>query len=210
MALDPACLQLTIAPHVIRLDRAPLKPARFRYRSGREFRGPEIKMNKIGFVAALVLTTCMVGTAHADDVMVGTLKLTAAWARATPKGATVGGGYFTITNTGSAADRLVGGASDVSNRFEIHEMSMDKGVMKMREITSGFEIKPGQTIRFEPSGHHIMFVGLKQPLKEGDHIKATLQFEKAGNASVDFVVESIGARRGGSASRDGKPMQHGH
>ena len=167
-------------------------------------------MNKIGFVAALVLTTCMVGTAHADDVMVGTLKLTAAWARATPKGATVGGGYFTITNTGSAADRLVGGASDVSNRFEIHEMSMDKGVMKMREITSGFEIKPGQTIRFEPFGHHIMFVGLKQPLKEGDHIKATLQFEKAGNASVDFVVESIGARRGGSASRDGKPMQHGH
>ena len=132
-------------------------------------------MNKIGFVAALVVATCMVGTARADDVMVGTLKLTAAWARATPKGATVGGGYFTITNTGSAADRLVGGASDVSNRFEIHEMSMDKGVMKMREITSGIEIKPGQTIRFEPSGHYIMFVGLKQPLKEGDHIKATLK-----------------------------------
>ena len=167
-------------------------------------------MTKIGFVAALVLATCMVGTAHADDVMVGTLKLTAAWARATPKGATVGGGYFTITNTGNAADRLVGGASDVSDRFEIHEMSMDKGVMKMREITSGIEIKPGQTIRFEPSGYHIMFVGLKQPLKEGDHIKATLQFEKAGNVSVDFAVESIGARSGGSASRDGKPMQHGH
>ena len=167
-------------------------------------------MNKLGFVAALVLATCMAGTAHADDVMVGTLKLTAAWTRATPKGATVGGGYFTITNTGSAADRLVGGASDVSNRFEIYEMSMDKGVMKMREITSGIEIKPGQTIRFEPSGYHVMFVGLKQPLKEGDHIKATLQFEKAGNASVDFVVESIGARSGGSASRDGKSMQHGH
>jgi periplasmic copper chaperone A len=167
-------------------------------------------MNKIGFVAALVLSTFMVETAHADDVMVGTLKLTAAWARATPKGATVGGGYFTITNTGNAADRLVGGGSDVSNRFEIHEMSMDKGVMKMREITSGIEIKPGQTIRFEPSGYHIMFVGLKQPLKEGDHVKATLQFEKAGNASVDFVVESIGARSGGSASRDGKQMQHGH
>jgi copper(I)-binding protein len=167
-------------------------------------------MNKIGFVAALVLAACMVETVHADDVMVGTLKLTAPWARATPKGATVGGGYFTITNTGSAADRLIGGASNVSNRFEIHEMSMDKGVMKMREITSGIEIKPGQTIRFEPSGYHIMFVGLKQPLKEGDHIKATLQFEKAGNASVDFVVESIGARSRGSASRDGKPMQHGH
>ena len=86
----------------------------------------------------------MVGTAQAEDVTVGSSKLTAAWARATPKGATVGGGYFTITNTGNAADRLVGGTSDVSNRFEIHEMSMDKGVMKMREVTSGIEIKPGQ------------------------------------------------------------------
>ncbi|HTM73223.1 MAG TPA: copper chaperone PCu(A)C [Pseudolabrys sp.] len=166
-------------------------------------------MKKIGIVAALVLATCVVGTAQAEDVMIGSLKLTAAWARATPKGATVGGGYFTITNTGNAADRLVGGTSDVSNRFEIHEMSMEKGVMKMREMTSGIEIKPGQTVRFEPSGYHIMFVGLKQPLKEGDHIKATLQFAKAGHASVDFVVESMGARSSGSQG-DGKLMQHGH
>jgi len=168
-------------------------------------------MNKIGFfVAALLFATCTVGTGYADDVAVGPLKLTAPWARATPKGATVGGGYLTITNTGNAADRLVGGASDISSRFEIHEMSMEKGVMKMREVTSGIEIKPGQTIRFEPSGFHIMFVGLKQPLKEGEHIKATLQFEKAGNASVDFVVQGIGARSGGAASQGGKPMQHGH
>jgi periplasmic copper chaperone A len=167
-------------------------------------------MNKIRFVAAILLAICSVGTVFADDVTAGTLKLTSAWARATPKGATVGGGYFTLTNSGNVADRLIGGVSDVANRFEIHEMSMDKGVMKMREITSGIEIRPGQTIRFEPSGNHVMFVGLKRQLKEGDHINATLQFEKAGNVSVDFMVESIGARSGGSASRDGKPMQHGH
>jgi len=117
-------------------------------------------MNKIGFfVAALVFATSTVGTGYADDALVGTLKLTTPWARATPKGATVGGGYLTITNTGNAADRLVGGASGISSRFEIHEMSMEKGVMKMREVTSGVEIKPGQTVRFEPSGYHIMFVG---------------------------------------------------
>ena len=167
-------------------------------------------MNRIGFVIALLFATCVGGPARADDVVVGNLKLTAAWARATPKGAMVGGGYFTVTNMGNAADRLVGGTSDVSNRFEIHQMSMDKGVMTMREVTSGIEIKPGQTIRFEPSGYHVMFVGLKQPLKQGDHVKATLQFEKAGNASLDFVVESIGARSVGSAPPDGKPMQHGH
>ena len=78
-------------------------------------------MNKIGFfVAALVFATSTVGTGYADDALVGTLKLTTPWARATPKGATVGGGYLTITNTGNAADRLVGGASDISSRFEIH------------------------------------------------------------------------------------------
>ena len=166
-------------------------------------------MNRIGFVVALVFATCAAWSAHADDVVIGNLRLTAAWARATPKGATVGGGYLTVTNIGNSADRLVGGTSEVSNRFEIHEMSMEKGVMKMREMTSGIEIKPGQTVRFEPSGYHIMFVGLKQPLKEGDHIKATLQFAKAGHASVDFVVESMGARSSGSQG-DGKLMQHGH
>jgi copper(I)-binding protein len=144
--------------------------------------------------------------ARADDVVIGNLKISAAWARATPKGATVGGGYFTVTNMGSTPDRLTGGVSDISNRFEIHEMSMDKGVMKMRAMTAGVEIKPGQTIRFEPSGYHVMFVGLKEPLKQGDHFKAELQFEKAGKASVDFTVEGIGARMGGSG---GKPMQHG-
>jgi copper(I)-binding protein len=165
-------------------------------------------MNRFALAAALILAGCTFG--HADDVMIGKLKLTAAWARATPKGATVGGGYFTITNTGNTPDRLVGGTSDISSRFEIHEMSMDKGVMKMREITSGVEIKPGQTIRFEPSGYHIMFVDLKDALKQGEHFKATLQFEKAGNAAVDFVVESIGARSAGSTRPDGKHMQHGH
>ena len=167
-------------------------------------------MRKIVFVAALIFATCTAGTVRANDVMVGPLKLTAAWTRATPKGAMVGGGYFTVTNTGDVSDRLVSGVSDASNKFEIHEMSMDKGVMKMREITSGVEIKPGQTVRFEPSGYHIMFVGLKQPLKEGERIKATLQFEKAGGASLEFVVESIGARSGGASSGNSKSMQHGH
>jgi hypothetical protein len=144
--------------------------------------------------------------ARADDVVIGNLKISAAWARATPKGAVVGGGYFTVTNTGSTPDRLIGGVSDISNRFEIHEMSMDKGVMKMRAMTAGVEIKPEQTIRFEPSGYHVMFVGLKEALKQGDHFKAELQFEKAGKASVVFAVEGIGARTGGSGA---KPMQHG-
>ena len=63
-------------------------------------------MNRIGFVIALLFAICVIGPARADDVMVGNLKLTAAWARATPKGATVGGGY---QNTAAGAGSVVGG-----------------------------------------------------------------------------------------------------
>jgi periplasmic copper chaperone A len=156
-------------------------------------------MKRIVFLVAAVFTVWMAVPAHADDVNGGSLKISAAWARATPKGASVGGGYLKITNTGTAPDRLMGGSTDVSNRFELHEMNMDNGVMKMRSVTQGLEIKPGQTVELKPSGYHIMFVGLKQQLEQGQHVKATLTFEKAGKVNVDFVVESIGAQTGSNA-----------
>jgi periplasmic copper chaperone A len=159
------------------------------------------------FVAVAVLFACWAGSAHAEDVTVGALKISDPWARATPKGAPVGGAYMTITNTGNVPDRLVGGSSDVSSHFEIHEMSMDNSVMKMRPLEKGLEIKPGQTVEFKPGGYHVMFVGLKKPFEEGQHVKATLNFEKAGNVAVDFAVRGIGAQTGASGKMQ---MQHGH
>ena len=154
-------------------------------------------MTRIAFIVAAVLAACVAMPAQAEDVTAGSLKISAPWARATPKGASVGGGYMKITNTGNAPDRLVGGSTDVSDRFEIHEMSMDNGVMKMRAVGKGIEIKPGQTVEFKPGGYHVMFVGLKQPLTQGQPIKATLVFEKAGKVDVTFAVEGIGAQTGG-------------
>jgi hypothetical protein len=145
------------------------------------------------------------------------LKISAAWARATPKGAPVGGGYMTIANTGTTPDRLIGGSSDASKRFEIHEMSMDNGVMKMRPVKA-LEIKPGQSVVFNPGGYHVMFVGLNKQLAQGEHIKATLDFEKAGRVDVDFTVEGIGAQgpsgdhgmpgTPGMGDHGGMPMRH--
>ena len=91
-------------------------------------------------------------------------------------------------------------------RFEIHEMSMDNGVMKMRSVKNGIEIKPGQAVEFKPGGYHVMFIGLNKPFEQGEHVKATLKFEKAGDVSVDFTVEGIGAQTGGNG---GMQMQHG-
>jgi len=145
-------------------------------------------------ISAAVFAAWLAIPAQAEDAAIGPIKIFAPWARATPKGASVGGGYMTITNTGSAPDRLLGGSTDISSRFEIHEMSMDNGVMKMRAVPTGVELKPGQTIEFKPGGYHLMFLGLKQPLEQGGHVRATLQFEKAGKVDVDFTVESIGAQ----------------
>jgi copper(I)-binding protein len=158
-------------------------------------------------LAVAVLATRVALPALAEDVAAGSLKISAPWTRATPKGASVGGGYLKVTNTGTTPDRLIGGATDVSSRFEVHEMSMDNGVMKMRPVAKGIEIKPGQTVELKPGGYHVMFVGLKQQLEQGEGVKATLVFEKAGKVDVTFAVEGIGAQTGGGAM-PGMKMDH--
>jgi copper(I)-binding protein len=156
-------------------------------------------MTRITFIIVAVLAAWTAMPAQAEDATIGSLKISAPWARATPKGASVGGGYLKITNTGTAPDRFIGGATDVAGRFEVHEMKMEGSVMKMRPVAGGIEIKPGQTVEFNPSGHHVMFVGLKKQLMKGDHFKATLVFAKAGKIDVDFSVASIGAQTGDGA-----------
>ena len=154
-------------------------------------------MNRTALIIAALSAALATSPALAHDYTVGSLKIDHPWARATPKGASVGGGYMKITNTGTAPDRLVGGTTDISRRFEVHEMKMEDGVMKMRPVVSGIEIKPGQTVTFDPSGYHVMFVGLNEQLMQGGHFKATLQFANAGKVDVDFTIEGIGAQTGG-------------
>jgi copper(I)-binding protein len=154
-------------------------------------------MTRTAFFAAAVFAAFATSAALAHDYTVGSLKIDHPWPRATPKGASVGGGYMKITNSGTAPDRLVGGSTDISRSFEVHEMTMDGGVMKMRPLANGIEIKPGQTVTLDLSGYHVMFVGLKDQLKQGDRFKATLQFAQAGKVDVDFKVEGIGAQTGG-------------
>jgi hypothetical protein len=138
------------------------------------------------------LLTALASTAHAHDYKVGALVVDHPWTRATPKGAAVAGGYVKITNTGSTADRLTGGSADVSRKFEVHEMSMDGGVMKMRELKDGLEIPPGATVELKPGSYHIMMMNLSRPLAKGDKVKASLTFEKAGKVDVEFAVEALG------------------
>jgi copper(I)-binding protein len=132
-------------------------------------------------------------TVHASDYKAGSLSIADPWSRATPKGATLAAGYMKITNTGTTPDRLISGSSDIAPRLEVHEMKMENGVMKMRPVQGGLEIKPGETVELKPESFHIMFVGLMKPLTAGEHIKAALVFEKAGTVNVEYDVLAMGA-----------------
>lgn len=160
-------------------------------------------------MAAAVFAAFAAMPAQSEEITAGSLKISQPWARATPKGASIGGGYLTITNTGTEPDRLVGGTTGVAKSLELHQMSMDNGIMKMRPVTGGLEIKPGQTVELKPGGYHLMLVGLKRPLVEGQHFQANLTFAKAGTVGLDFLIEGIGAQgRAGAAPAMGG-MSHG-
>ena len=147
-------------------------------------------MRSLSSVLAFVL---IASGSNALEYRVGTLDIIHPWSRATPRGSTVGAGYMAIRNGGTAQDRLIGGSSDVAAKLEIHETTITDGVAKMRPVSGGLLIKPGETVQLKPGALHVMFVGLKNPLNPGDHINATLIFEKAGAVNIDFDVVAMGS-----------------
>jgi hypothetical protein len=122
----------------------------------------------------------------------GDLVIESPWTRATPKGAAVAGGFMKITNKGAAPDTLVGGSFPGAGKFQVHEMAVTDGVMKMRELAGGLVIKPGETVELKPGSFHVMMMDLAQPVEQGAPIKGKLRFEKAGEVEVEYDVAKIG------------------
>jgi len=146
-------------------------------------------------VLALALVAAIPFMAEGHEFKAGDLTIGHPWSRATPGGAKVGGGYLTITNNGSTPDRLVAATTAAAaDHIEIHEMATKDGVMTMRAQPNGVTIEPGKTVAFSPGSYHLMLMGLKGPLKEGDRVKAVLTFEKAGPVEVTINVEGMGAQ----------------
>ena len=144
--------------------------------------------------AAAALLAVATAPAGAHETKAGDLVITQPWSRATPSGAKVAGGYLNIENKGSAPDRLVTGAGDVAGRVEIHEMAMNNGVMTMRPLDKGLTIEPGKTVKLAPGGYHLMLMDLKGPLKQGEKVPLTLEFEKAGKVTLSLDVQGVGAQ----------------
>jgi copper(I)-binding protein len=159
------------------------------------------------FASAALFACVLAAPAGAQEIKAGDLVITQAWSRATPSGAKVGGAYVTIENKGAAPDRLVGGSADVAGKVEVHEMATIDGVMKMRQLEKGLTIEPGKTVKLAPGGYHLMLFDLKSPLKQGDKVPVTLQFEKAGKVQVSLDVQAVGAQSPSGAAEHGGKMQ---
>jgi periplasmic copper chaperone A len=156
------------------------------------FRSVEEKLGIITLVLALLFA--MVQTSIAHEFKINNLVLQHPWSRATPAGAQVAAGYAIIRNTGTELDRLIGVTTSSASRAELHEMSVQNGIMTMRQLTDGVVIPPHQEIVFAPGSYHIMLQDLKQSLKAGDSFTGTFTFEKAGKIDVTFKVEPMAAQ----------------
>ncbi|MFC3228201.1 copper chaperone PCu(A)C [Marinibaculum pumilum] len=161
-------------------------------------------------LACLIAAGMIAGSlpALAKDDGHPTVKVEEAWTRATPPAARAAGGFATIRNAGPEDDRLIGASSPIGT-VEIHTMEMNDGIMKMRHLPDGLAIPAGGTVELKPGSDHLMFLDLAAPVIEGPPVPVTLQFEKAGEVSVEMFVAPIGARAPkGMGSKDHGDMNH--
>jgi len=146
-------------------------------------------------LGVFALAILLAGAATAHDYTLQNLRIDHPFARATPPGAQSGGVYLTIENRGTSKDRLVKVASPAAATVELHSMTMDGNVMRMRAV-AGLDIAPGATVTLGSAGYHVMLVGLARPLVVGDRIPVTLTFEKAGMVDVTALVEAMAPAAG--------------
>ena len=161
-------------------------------------------------VTALCLILLPSAGARAGEYDVGPIHIADPWARATPKGASSAAAYLAVTNNGPVPERLSCAGSDAAAQCQIHTMGMENGVMKMRPVEGGLEIRPGEMITLKPGGDHLMLTQIKHPLEAGKTVEATLQFEKAGTLKVEFTILAMGAAAPGAPAGGGSMMMEGH
>ncbi len=139
----------------------------------------------------------------AHSFTAGSLAIAHPWSRETTPAQTTGGGYLAIANKAKVADRLLSATSPYAKEVQIHRMTMEGGVMRMRPVAGGVAIPAGQRVDLKPGGTHLMFIGLKRPLKLGEAVPVTLRFERQGKVAVSFAVQPIGST-GPVEARHGK------
>lgn len=123
----------------------------------------------------------------------------------TSEGMKNGAVFLTLKNSGDKGDALISASSDIAARTELHEMSEESGIMKMRKVEK-IDIAADEAVELKSGGYHIMLMDLKKPLKAGDSFPLTLTFESGEKKTVNTAVEA----RSKAAQSHGSHGDHGH
>ncbi len=162
-------------------------------------------MKTTSVLSASLLAMCGLSTpVGAHSIHEQAVAVSGGWARETAQGQKDGGGFLTIANNAATPDRLVGASSSVAAQTQVHSMTMDHGIMRMRQVVGGLVIPARGTLELKPGGYHLMFIGLRHPLRAGEAVKLVLRFEHAGDVPARLAVEPAGA-----TGPDTPPAMHG-
>lgn len=153
-------------------------------------RAPLLRYARVALCAAALFGAG--GGLAAQGAGTAALEVRMPWTRASAGMARTAAVYLTIVNHGQSADRLVAAASPVARTAAVHRHIMEGNIMRMRPV-HGLEIAPGGTTVLEPGGLHVMLMGLRGPLTEGERFPLTLTFERAGDIQVEVAVTALGA-----------------
>lgn len=149
-------------------------------------------------LAAALLPAAALAQHHqhaAPAARAGDVVIEAPWTRAAGANAN-GAGFMALRNTGTAPDRLVSAASPAARVVELHTHIREGEVMRMRPVPD-IPVPPGETVRLQPGGLHVMLIGLTRPLQQGEQVPVTLRFERGGEVTVMLEVQAAGARMPG-------------
>jgi len=154
-----------------------------------------MKRSLLKTLSISILSLGFCGSLMAQDVSktvtTNAIKIENAYTRATAPGQQVAGGFMKIENKGTA-DQLVSASSPVAAEVQLHEMSMDGNVMKMRQVKD-IAVPANGAVELKPGGYHLMFLNLKGPFNAGQTVPVKLKFAKAGEVEVKLPVNAVGA-----------------
>jgi len=153
-------------------------------------------MNRRIVIAGLLALAAAPAAAQspAAPAVPGPIAVEAPWARASIGNSRISAAYMVLRNGGTTADRLLAVSSPAAGRAELHTMSMDNNVMRMRPVTA-IDVAPGGVATLQPSGLHVMLIDLREPLRAGARVPLVLRFERAGTIEVSVPVQPANATR---------------
>ena len=145
-------------------------------------------MKWTAFASAAAVLFGLVTAAQAAEFKTGSIVVENPWARASVGNSGVAGAFLVIHNDGAAADKLTSVTVNEARNVMMHNTVQDGEVMKM-VMVDGIDVPAHGEATLKPGGYHIMLMGLKNPLKDGDTFPMILHFQNAGNLTVTVMVQ---------------------